>query len=527
MSTSRAPLFTPTRLWATLGLLVLCGIALAIRLPELGTRLIHADESVHAMRYGEVLDGTYRYDPDEYHGPTLYYAAWPMLVAQGKTDFNEIDIVDYRLLTVIFGVILVCCAPLAMPGGSALAVLVAAALLAFSPILGYYSRYFIQEILLAVFTLAFLGAAYRAARDQALKWLLWAGVFAGLMIATKETASIAFLAAIAAFLVARPGRAAPADKPQWTAGQLLGATGLGAVVAYVLLSSFFSQPSAPFGFLNSLAIWHNRATGGDLHTQPWSYYLQLVAYKSLPRGGTYTEGLILGLALLAALIGWRQRWVRFMAVYSIALIAIYSAIPYKTPWCAVQIIAPLALLAGWGADRLLGLVPRWWWWLPLGAALAFGLFNLYSQSQLINHRLLLSQANPYSHTLTTPDAEELAERIENVARTMPTGLQTMVIVANTDGYYWPLPWHLRRLPNAGWFDHLPTAEELGGDISLAPIVVFSPAYREELEPRLAATHEIAGSFSLRSRVFLMLWVNKKDWSHYLEQRDQFEQDDDW
>ena len=50
------------------------GLACITRLLNLDTRPMHGDEAVHAIKFGSLLEqGSYTYDPDEYHGPTLNY----------------------------------------------------------------------------------------------------------------------------------------------------------------------------------------------------------------------------------------------------------------------------------------------------------------------------------------------------------------------------------------------------------------------------------------------------------------------
>ena len=64
-----------------------CG-ALAVRLPRLDLRPMHCDEANQAMRAGLLLEtGRYHYDPQEHHGPSLYFAALPSLVR--ATDIRE------------------------------------------------------------------------------------------------------------------------------------------------------------------------------------------------------------------------------------------------------------------------------------------------------------------------------------------------------------------------------------------------------------------------------------------------------
>ncbi|MBK7259678.1 MAG: hypothetical protein IPI01_18135 [Ignavibacteriae bacterium] len=59
------------------GALILLAVLLAgalLRLPDLAVRPMHTDEAVHAVKFGTLLEsGDYRYDPYEYHGPTLNY----------------------------------------------------------------------------------------------------------------------------------------------------------------------------------------------------------------------------------------------------------------------------------------------------------------------------------------------------------------------------------------------------------------------------------------------------------------------
>ena len=53
-----------------------------LRLAAPGARPMHHDEANQAVKFGELLEtGDYRYDPDDHHGPTLYYLTLPGGVA--------------------------------------------------------------------------------------------------------------------------------------------------------------------------------------------------------------------------------------------------------------------------------------------------------------------------------------------------------------------------------------------------------------------------------------------------------------
>ena len=86
------------------GLILLVTIvALVFRLPGLAKRPMHGDEAVNAVKIGELIEGKgYRYDPHEYHGPTLnYFSLIPAWLA-GADSFvglsesllriNEVDL---------------------------------------------------------------------------------------------------------------------------------------------------------------------------------------------------------------------------------------------------------------------------------------------------------------------------------------------------------------------------------------------------------------------------------------------------
>src|SRR5512139_3620232 len=83
---------------------------------------------------------------------------------------------------------------------------VAALLLALSPSLTYYSRFYIQESAFAFFGTGFLVALgrYAGAGGQGWRrwWALLAGLFAGLAYATKETSIVIVAAAVAGWAAA-------------------------------------------------------------------------------------------------------------------------------------------------------------------------------------------------------------------------------------------------------------------------------------------------------------------------------------
>jgi len=84
---------------AAIGILL---VATAIRLPELGLNPFHHDEGVNGwFTTNLVRTGSYFYDPQNYHGPSLYYLALASEILLGLTD------TAMRLVPVVFGVLTV------------------------------------------------------------------------------------------------------------------------------------------------------------------------------------------------------------------------------------------------------------------------------------------------------------------------------------------------------------------------------------------------------------------------------------
>src|SRR5580704_235174 len=86
------------------GLALLLGVGLALRAPDLTLRPMHNDEGVNAMKFGRLFDHhEYKYNPDEFHGPTLPYLTLPAAWLHFGGDFNDFSEATYRGVTVAFG----------------------------------------------------------------------------------------------------------------------------------------------------------------------------------------------------------------------------------------------------------------------------------------------------------------------------------------------------------------------------------------------------------------------------------------
>src|SRR6266705_2456371 len=131
------------------GLLLAIGLALALRCPRLDVRPMHNDEAVNAIKFGQLWEhGDYKYDPNEHHGPSLFYATLAVARLTSSPDFTRLTETKLRLIPVVFSLGLILFLPLLADGLGRNGLIWAAVLTAVSPAMAFYSRYYIHEMLL-------------------------------------------------------------------------------------------------------------------------------------------------------------------------------------------------------------------------------------------------------------------------------------------------------------------------------------------------------------------------------------------
>src|SRR6266436_2275810 len=182
-----------------LGVLVALGIGLALRYPRLEVRPMHNDEAVNALKFSRLWEqGTYKYDPNEHHGPTLYYATVALARLTGAPDFAHFTENRLRVLTLLFGLGMILLLPLIADGLGRKGTIWAAVFTAISPAFVFYSRYYIHEMLLVFFAFLALAAGCRYWRTRRIGGVLLTGAGLGLMHAIQETFVITVSAALLA-----------------------------------------------------------------------------------------------------------------------------------------------------------------------------------------------------------------------------------------------------------------------------------------------------------------------------------------
>jgi uncharacterized protein (TIGR03663 family) len=505
----------------TLGLLLLTtALALGLRCPRLDERPMHNDEAVNATKFRTLWEhGSYRYDPNEHHGPSLFYftLAWAKCTGAPR-DFAQLDETRFRMVTALFGAGLILLLALVADGLGRGATVCAGLLTAISPAMVFYSRYYIHEMLLVFFTFLALAGGWRYTRNRKIGWALLSGSAVGLMAATKETFVLA-LAAMAAALVLNGVWMRPTANGRGANFQLNWKHAAWALAAFVLVvvvffSSFFSNLHGLADSVKTFLPWIKRAAGESPLLQPWYFYLQRLTFYHGARGPTYSEGLILALAIGGFVAGIRGKgladgnagFIRFIAFYSILLAVVYSVISYKTPWCLAGFWHGTILLAGVGAAAVLNWARQRWLKAGVGVVMLAAAGQLACQAWQASVTHGADRDNPYGYSQTSPDIFNLVDQVEALAKVTPEGHNMLVKVMAPGSDYWPLPWYLRQFSQVGWWSEMPPDP-------YAPVMIVSAKLHAALDEN--KTHIMTGVFQLRSGVFFELYVSADLWRAYL------------
>lgn len=124
-------------------------IATLLRFVALGLKPFHHDEGVNGWFLKTLFtDGVYKYDPANYHGPTLYY------ISLAFAKMFGLETIPVRASMAIFGVLSVVLVLFLRRYIGTFGSLLGALFVALSPGMVYISRYFIHEILFVFLSLA-------------------------------------------------------------------------------------------------------------------------------------------------------------------------------------------------------------------------------------------------------------------------------------------------------------------------------------------------------------------------------------
>jgi uncharacterized protein (TIGR03663 family) len=441
--------------WWVRALCVIVGVALVVRLVKLGDRPMHHDESLDAWFSWRISRGEpYSYDP-VYHGPLRFYLTGGLFRLVGDTEFTA------RLLAAACGA-----GTVALAGGlrrwlGDVGSLAAAAMLAVSPSMLYFSRFGREDVPFALLELALVAVAASWLTQPARWHPPVAGALLAAAFATKETSFIvvavmgSYLGGLLVLeLLDRHRGRAPA-------GPSVAATirasdrrslALGAAAFVVVFSACFSvgftNPGGIVdGAVDGIRYWLSQqpVNRGD---QPWPFYLAVLAGYEWP---------ILPLAVVGAVtVVRRPDPVRGLLLWTaVANLIVYSWASERFPWLVVHPLLPIVLLAGIGIQHLWQRrttdATPWARAVPAtvtavvavvaGTVVALAAVAIpvaYTQASDPRHLLVSVQ--------TSEDLPDVRHRLERLYAAAPDDDPLTVVVDTSNSGTWPWAWYLRDRP---------------------------------------------------------------------------------
>lgn len=505
--------------WRLAGAVALIAAGL-LRLLSLTEKPLHHDEGVNGFFLTALFrHGFYRYDPANYHGPTLYYFGLLTTtlnsLVYGKYGLSTFAI---RLVPALFGIGIVWLILRLRRHLGAFGSIAAALLVAVSPGFVFFSRYFIHEIPFIFFTLALIAAVMRFRETSKPKYLMWASVSAALLFATKETSIITVAVLLLAHACTslymglrtkfasvsvdgrpRAEKAALASKDEIAGrdsrklrNQWIAATAIFVAVYVLFYSSFFTNfPQGVFDSVRTFGYWGR--TGVTQYLSPWYTHLDWLAQEELP---VLAPG---GLGIVAALYQARSRFAVFSAFWAMGITAAYSLVPYKTPWLAINILLPLAIMAGYllgqgfeFGTRIHGRLVQGAAILGLLAAVAFGSYQAVDLSFFRYD----DDSIHYVYAHTRRDFLLMIDEIESLASRNPAGKNIGISVMSPE--HWPLPWYLRDYPGAAYWGRVTPGSE--------PIIIALDSQSPEIEKSMGVLYRRFHTYELRPGNLLVLYL---------------------
>jgi uncharacterized protein (TIGR03663 family) len=520
------------------------------RFAGLSDRPMHGDEANQAVRTGQLLEqGVYHYDPADHHGPVLYYAALPFCRAI-TSRFADTTEVNFRLVPVVFSLLtLLLIAGCYRKDGTGLfksriTAWFAVLLVAVSPAMNYYSRFFIQETMFVTFLAGILVSAIHYARVTSSRGkILWAGgvgVFTGLAVSTKETVVLSLAAAFVAGIATLATRGLKTFRETWSWRDAIVAVCCAVFIDVLFYSSFFTYPQGVYDELfSTVKTYMTRATAVPEHQHPWDFYLKFLFGWHYGRGPVWREInfwflLPLAFAVIMPFVEcvrlkqgdetvyarmFRARWTLFVVVYTLVLTILYACIPYKTPWCILSFLFGYLILVARGVEYLVEflLAPRatmyWTVWcrgvfLILLVVCGVGVCLAFKSSWNACFKYAADIRNPYVYAHTGRDAMNLVAEIERAAREKAGQGQGMydvpIAIVSPPSDYWPLPFYLRKFNAVGYWS---TVDEIPAEFK--PELLIISASMGDQASRIMGKETQSNFFGIRPGTLLLFFERKQ------------------
>jgi uncharacterized protein (TIGR03663 family) len=274
-----------------------------------------------------------------------------------------------------------------------------------------------------------------------------------------------------------------------------------AIAIWVLLySSFFTNPKGLGDSFRTYAIWTKTGVNSGHEKRFW-YFLEDILFPY------ETPLLLMALAGGAMALVSRKKSGLFLLSWATGIFLAHSLIPYKTPWLALNMLPPLALLGGFGLQELVDrfrarrhphiVVPSF---VVLLLACALLLIRQFPLSVWMAYVEYDNEAYPHIYVHTSRDIYRLMDDIENIARDSGQGQNIKINIVCP--HEWPMPFYLRNYPNALFWRTYEAVPELD-----SPLIIAETSQHAELAKQLREPY-VTRPYLLRKGIPLELWVSK-------------------
>ena len=553
----------------------------------LNTRTMHGDEAVNTVKFQRLYypkrgkAGSFKYDPKEYHGPSLYYLTVPFAAMSGAERYQDTEESLYRSVPLFFGLLMIPLSFMLRREIGLLGCVVIAAGGLVSPAMTYYSRYYIHEMLLVSFTFAAIVFGfkwYRAHGGIKHLWAFCTGVSMAMMHATKETCVIAFGAMFGAMvcvkLLSQWDRLhlndAEDDTEKSRLNKVYGISFLvgGVLTWFVFYSSFFTNYQ---GLADSFLTYGHYLKKAELngdgsgHGQPFWFYHDKLWHSEYGKMIWSEKWLLVGagmgfvLAFLPKTLPRKYRkFSQFVALYSLLITLVYCLISYKTTWSMLSFLHGYILLCGVAVASIAHLTSAFVhqmmmfgsnqihedsyegkkssWACNVVIAFLVLVFPCYAMWEIsektISKRLESHPRNPYVLGQPRGDVKKLAKRADALAALLPAGDRLVIYTHLAPTEYsqlpWPLPWYLRK--HLAVFTHIPFGDK-GRPVPDLYITDYAYARTVKAEVRKNYITEIYGIYPAVEEDepavegeedrhgIVKVYIRKDLWEMYLKSRE--------
>ncbi len=137
---------------------------------------------------------------------------------------------------------------------------------------------------------------------------------------------------------------------------------------------------------------------------------------------------------------------RYLTIYGVGVLFVYSIIPYKTPWCIISIDWPFLFLGAAALVFLWDNLPRF-----ISVVVGLGLFGqLAYKSYALNFVHYDDPKQMYAYVQTFRDYRKFVDPILQKLRSDPAAKQHLRGLIFLESYF-PIPWLIDEIRDVGYY----------------------------------------------------------------------------